>query len=76
MTNGKRKRRIQFFTNIQCNVMEDKGSGSVSRYWPRITGNHQHGFTEAIHIEDVAEENSINEKSEWNYVKLPRVGIV
>ena len=33
-------------------------------------------ITEAIHIEDVAEENSMNEKSEWNYVKLPRVGIV
>ncbi len=32
--------------------------------------------TEAIHIEEVQEENSMNEKSEWNYVKLPRLAIV
>ena len=33
-------------------------------------------ITEAIHIEEVPEENTLNEKSEWNYVKLPRVGMV
>ena len=33
-------------------------------------------ITEAIHIEEVPEENSMNEKSEWNYVKLPRVAVV
>jgi hypothetical protein len=33
-------------------------------------------ITEAIHIEDIPEENSMNEKTEWNYVRLPRVGMV
>ena len=33
-------------------------------------------ITEAIHIEEMPEENSMNEKSEWNYVRLPRVGMV
>ena len=33
-------------------------------------------ITEAIHIEDIPEENSMNEKTEWNYVRLPRVGII
>ena len=33
-------------------------------------------ITEAIHIEEMPEETSMNEKSEWNYVRLPRVGMV
>ena len=33
-------------------------------------------ITEAIHIEELPEENTLNEKSEWNYVRLPRVGMV
>ena len=33
-------------------------------------------ISEAIHIEDVLKVNSMNEQSEWNYIKLPRVGIV
>ena len=33
-------------------------------------------ISEAIHIEQIPEENSMNEKSEWNYVKLPRVGML
>ena len=33
-------------------------------------------ITEAIHIEEMAKENTMNEKSEWNYVRLPRVGMV
>ena len=33
-------------------------------------------ITEAINIEEMPEETSMNEKSEWNYVRLPRVGMV
>ena len=33
-------------------------------------------ITEAVHIEEIPEENSMNEKSEWNYIRLPRVGMV
>ena len=33
-------------------------------------------ITEAIRIEELPEENSMNEKTEWNYVQLPRVAIV
>ncbi len=33
-------------------------------------------ITEAIHIEELPEENSLNEKTEWNYIKLPRVAVV
>ena len=33
-------------------------------------------ITEAIQIEEMPDKNSMNEKTEWNYVKLPRVGIV
>ena len=32
-------------------------------------------ITEAIRIEELPDENSMNEKSEWNYVQLPRVTI-
>ena len=33
-------------------------------------------ITEAINIEEMPEETSMNERSEWNYVRLPRVGMV
>ena len=33
-------------------------------------------ITEAIHIEELPDENSLNEKTEWNYIKLPRVAVV
>ena len=33
-------------------------------------------ITEAIHIEDIPTENTMNEKTEWNYIRLPRVGMV
>ena len=33
-------------------------------------------ITEAIHIEEMSEETSMNEKSEWNYIRLPREGMV
>ena len=33
-------------------------------------------ITEAIRIEEVPEEGLMNEKTEWNYVRLPRVGMV
>ena len=33
-------------------------------------------ITEAVHIDEMPEESSMNERSEWNYVQLPRVGIV
>ena len=33
-------------------------------------------ITEAIHIEELPEENSMNEKTEWNYINLPRVAVV
>ncbi len=33
-------------------------------------------ITEAIHIEELPEENSLNEKTEWNYIRLPRVAVV
>ena len=33
-------------------------------------------ITEAVKIEELPEENSLNSKSEWTYVRLPRVGIV
>ena len=32
--------------------------------------------TEAVHIEELPEENSLNEKTEWNYISLPRVAVV
>ena len=32
-------------------------------------------ITEAVKIEELPEENSMNSKSEWTYVRLPRVGI-
>ena len=33
-------------------------------------------ITEAINIEEMPEETSMNERSECNYVRLPRVGMV
>ena len=33
-------------------------------------------ITEAVMIEELPDENSLNSKSEWTYVKLPRVNIV
>ena len=33
-------------------------------------------ITEAVMIEELPEENSLNSKSEWTYVRLPRVGIM
>ena len=30
-------------------------------------------ITESVHIEELPEENSMNAKSEWTYVRLPRV---
>jgi hypothetical protein len=32
-------------------------------------------ISEAVHIQDLPEENSLNSKAEWTYVKLPRVAI-
>ena len=32
-------------------------------------------ITEAVHIEEMHDENSLNSKSEWNYVQLPRVEV-
>ena len=32
-------------------------------------------ITEAVRIEELPDENSLNSKSEWTYVRLPRVGI-
>ena len=33
-------------------------------------------ITEAVMIEELPDENSLNSKSEWTYVKLPRVNVV
>ena len=33
-------------------------------------------ITEAVRIEELPEENSLNSKSEWTYIKLPRVNVV
>ena len=33
-------------------------------------------ITEAVRIEELPEENSLNEKTEWNYIQLPRVAVV
>ena len=33
-------------------------------------------ITEAVKIEELPEENLLNSKSEWTYVRLPRVGVV
>ena len=33
-------------------------------------------ITEAVHIEELPEENSLNSKAEWTYIKLPHVEIV
>ena len=33
-------------------------------------------ITEAVMIEELPDENSPNSKSEWTYVKLPRVDVV
>ena len=33
-------------------------------------------ITEAVKIEELPEENSLNCKSEWTYIKLPRVAVV
>ena len=33
-------------------------------------------ITEAVRIEELPDENSLNSKSEWTYVKLPRVNVV
>ena len=32
-------------------------------------------ITEAMRIEELPEENSLNSKSEWTYIKLPRVSV-
>ena len=32
-------------------------------------------ITEAVKIEELPDENSLNSKSEWTYVRLPRVGV-
>ena len=32
-------------------------------------------ITEAVKIEELPEENSLNSKSEWTYVRLPRVAV-
>ena len=33
-------------------------------------------IAEAVHIEELPEENTLNSKAEWTYIKLPRVEIV
>ena len=33
-------------------------------------------ITEAVMINEVPEENSLNEKTEWNYVRIPHVDVV
>ena len=33
-------------------------------------------ITEAVMIEELPDENSLNAKSEWTYVKLPRVAVM
>ena len=33
-------------------------------------------ITEAVTINEVPEENSLNERTEWNYVRIPHVGVV
>ena len=33
-------------------------------------------ITEAVTIEDIPEENSMNERSEWNYVRIPHIAVV
>ena len=32
-------------------------------------------LTEAVYIEELSKENSMNSKAEWTYVKLPRVEV-
>ena len=33
-------------------------------------------ITEAVMIDELPDENSLNSKSEWTYVKLPRVAVM
>ena len=33
-------------------------------------------ITEAVYIEELPKENSMNSKAEWTYIKLPRVEVV
>ena len=33
-------------------------------------------ITEAVMIEELPDEHSLNSKAEWTYVKLPRVGVM
>ena len=33
-------------------------------------------ITEAIQIEELPDENTLNTKSEWNFIKLPRLAMV
>ena len=33
-------------------------------------------ITEAVEINEVPEENSMNERTEWNYVRIPEVAVV
>ena len=32
-------------------------------------------ITEAVHIEELPNENTLNSKTEWNYIRLPRVAV-
>ena len=44
----------------------------VSRCYGKPTSRM---ISEAVHIQEMPEEHSLNSKAEWTYVKLPRVAI-
>ena len=44
----------------------------ISRCYGKPTSRK---ISEAVHTREMPEENSLNSKAEWTYVKLPRVAI-
>ena len=67
--------------SVICGHANEKHEGAVPRFTMNVTGVFHNDallrqITESVFINKVAAGKLINNKTEWNHVSLPRVGVV
>ena len=67
--------------SVMCRHADEKHEGAVPRFTMNVTRVFPNDallrqITESVFINKVAEGKFINNKTEWNHVSLPRVGVV
>ena len=67
--------------SVMCRHANEKHEGAVPRFTMNVTGVFHNDallrqITESVFINKVAAGKLINNKTEWNHVSLPRVGVV